>query len=655
MLSQAATAPRASEILSDLLEGVREGLAVVLGWAWAQVVAHPLAAGALLVAYLSAEILWRGTHKDPDRPHLRMRVARRSHGAIRRARRDQKAGHQNYFPLPGGLKVAAEFLFVIGGSGTGKTLRILLYLVAYRLVQAQRSLWMIDPKGELYRWTRPLLGFLSGHPIVHVISTLPKHRDGLVSPINPMMDSGERIAYLKTAIPGTDGTGDSFFDNEAQRQAYRVAEAQIAERGGTDLYFVYRALDDPKELDRLAAKHPGVRSVWRGSGVSKGTHHDARATALAVLFALDQPRIARIFRTRGEETGVWETSPTYEERTVGYLCVSAADAKLAPGLIRATTDHVMHRAAQANEKGGPKVDAILEEAGTFGPLEELNTYVNLLRGYGVNIVVVLQAVEQLWARLGQDYADSALSAGGCFVFGRMSSPRSGRWIEDLAGTTRVRKPRSYTPLSAILLGGIMEMVQHALPGGTDTPPSRRPAGGDARQLAARWPAHCTYGFTLDPDLKEGWGARQWARVRLWWSRRWVMRVGQYLVLAHGEDPFLLDTRRRKQLFPLYARRVLGAAYRKKGPGKIRYRSPAPRAVTGGRAREQKKLAGPPRAAEGSRGSGRATASSNRPPLRLPRSSENATTGGQARRNCPGCWRPLPGGTRRCEECGVEAP
>lgn len=653
MLDNVTAAPEAPEVFSNLLEGVREVVAAVLGWAWAQVAAHPLEAGVLFVAYLSAEALWRGRHKDPDGPRLRTRVARRSHGAIKRARKDQKAGYQNYFPLPGGQKVVAEFLFVVGGSGTGKTLRILLYIVAYRLVQARRSIWIIDPKGEIYGWTKALLGFLSGHPLVYVISTLPKHKNRLVSPVNPMMDSGERIAYLKTSIPGTDGTRDSFFDNEAQRQAYRVAEAQIAERGGTDLYLVYRALDDPKELDRLADKHPGVKSVWRGSGVSKGTHHDARATALAALFAMDQPRIARIFRTRGEETGVWETSPTYEERTVGYLCVSAADAKLAPGLIRATTDHVMHRAAQANEKGGPKVDVVLEEAGTFGPLEELNTYVNLLRGYGVNIVVVLQAVEQLWARLGQDYADSALSAGGCFVFGRMSSPRSGRWIEELAGTVRVRKPRSYRPLLAILLAGFVEALRRALPGGAAAPTSRRPTDGDARHPVARWPAHCTYGFALDPDLKEGWWARQRAKVRLWWTRRWVMRVGQYLVLAHGEDPFLLDTR-HKQLFPFYVRRVLGAGYRKKGPGKVRYRTSARRATMRDQAPDPKKLTRPPR--EGSEKSadtaaGSRSAGSSR---QRRRPSRNATVGGQTRRNCPECWKPLPDGMRRCEGCGAEA-
>jgi len=35
----------------------------------------------------------------------------------------------------------------------------------------------------------------------------------------------------------------------------------------------------------------------------------------------------------------------------------------------------------------------------------------------------------------------------------------------------------------------------------------------------------------------------------------VLRTGWYVVLAHGQDPFVLDTRRHKQLYPLYARRV----------------------------------------------------------------------------------------------------
>lgn len=399
--------------MNETLREALDRLGNVLGWLWGTISAYPLTAAAVLAAWVSTEVLWRWTHQDDhDRPRVGERVVRKARRAIERARNDQNAGYQNYWPLPGRIKVAAEFLYVVGGSGTGKTLRILLYLIAYRLVQARRSMWIIDPKGEIYGWTRRLLGFLSGHPAVHLISTLEGHKNRRISPVNPMLHPEERLGFFRTSIPGTDGTKDSFFDNEAQRQAYRVAESQIIEWGGTDLWLVYRALDSPEELDRLAAEHAGVRSVWRGSDAQKGTHHDARATALAALFALDVPRIARIFKTPGPKTGVWETSPTFKERTVGYLCVSAFDADSAPGLVRATVDHLMRRAAGAEEKGGPKVDAILEEAGTFGPLEQLNFYVNLLRGAGVNIVVVLQSVEQLWARLGRDYAGSALSAGG---------------------------------------------------------------------------------------------------------------------------------------------------------------------------------------------------------------------------------------------------
>ncbi len=557
----------------------------ILGWVWGQVAAHPVGFVVLLVAWASAELLWRSIHRDPhERPHVGTRRVRGSRRAIERAaRKDKKAGHQNYWPLPGRLKAAAEFLYIVGGSGTGKTLRILLYLIAYRLIQGRRSVWMIDPKGELYGWTKRLLGILSGYPAVHLISTLEKHKKRPISPVNPMIDPEERLGFLRTAVPGTDGSKDTFFDSEAQRLSYRTAEAQITERGGTDLWLVYRALDDPEELDRLAAAHPRMRSVWRGSDAQKGTHHDARATALAALFALDVPRISRIFRTNGLATEVWETSPDFAERTVGYLCVSAFDADSAPGLIRATVDHLMRRAAGATERGGPKVDAILEEAGTFGPLEQLNFYINLLRGAGVNIVVVLQSIEQLWARLGRNYANSALSAGGCFVFGRMSSPESARWVEELAGTTRVARPREYTPIWLGVLEAILDDLSSMLSGGMGDdggtgPKTSRSHGTDRDEslVVPRFPARCLYGFDLDPDLQEGWWEKQRSRIKLWWGRRWVMRVGQYLVLAHGKDPFVLDTRRHRQIFPHYGPQNFRRFLKNKNGGKwgrIRYRTP----------------------------------------------------------------------------------
>ncbi len=162
-----------------------------LGWVWGQVATHSLGFLVVLTAWTSAEFLWRSMNPDPhERPHVGTRRARGSRQAIEQARKDRKGGHQNYWPLPGRAKptkIAAEFLYVVGGSGTGKTLRLLLFVIAYRLVQRQRSTWMIDPKGELYGWTRRLLGVLSGYPTVHLISTLEKHKKRRVSPVNPML------------------------------------------------------------------------------------------------------------------------------------------------------------------------------------------------------------------------------------------------------------------------------------------------------------------------------------------------------------------------------------------------------------------------------------------------------------------------------------
>lgn len=573
-----------------LLAGLLEALSSILDL----VAAYPVEALALLAAWIGAEIIWRYAHPDPDRPRVKTRYVRKSKEAIEAAGKHTKNEHENFWPLPGGLLVAAEMLFVIGGSGTGKTLRILLYMIAYRLVQARRSIWMIDPKGELYRWTRRLLGFLAGHPLVYLISTLKGHADMPVSPINPMIEPEERLSFLRTCIPGTDGTKDTFFDNEAQRMSYRVAEAQIEERGGTDLVRVFRALDDPEELDRLAAAHRAMKSVWRGSDAQRGAHHDARVTALAALQALNLPRIARIFDTRAFETGTWDVSPTFAERTVGYLCIDAFDAETASGPVRAAVDHLMQRAAKAEQRGGPKVDAILEEAGTFGPLEKLNHYLNLLRGNGVNIAVVLQGIEQLRARLGRDGAGSALSAAGCLVVGQMTSPDGAEVIEQLAGTERAPSSpeRPYLPLFAhallavpALLVAVVGFVADGLLG-SDTSSGHpdasrnreRTRGGDGGNSARvlRFPRQHLYGFAHDPESRHGRLERVWAKVVLFWRGKWVMRKGQYLVLARGREPFLIDTRAHKQMFPLYGPRIFRQYVRRKKGGKlgwVRYQDP----------------------------------------------------------------------------------
>jgi len=494
----------------------------ILGLVWALFAAHPLRYLVLFAAWLLAETFWKRLHLDPvTRPHLYTRIARSSHCRIEKASNVTEKPHQNFWPLPGGLRVVAEFLYIIGGSGTGKTLRILLYVISFRLIQQERSMWMIDPKGELFDSTRRLLGILGGSPNVYLISTLEKHRKLPRSPINPMLLGEERLNYLRTAIPGSDTTKDSFFDNAAQRLCYRIAEAQVAEWGGTDLMAVYRALDRPEELDRLAQTHDCMASVWRGSDTERGTHLSAQQTALAALFGLELPRIATIFDTRGRETGTWDTSPNFGQRAVGYLCVSPSDVVAAEGLIRAAVDHLMQRAAQAKEQGGPKVDAILEEAGTFGPLEKLNVYVNLLRGSGVNVVVVIQTLDQLRARMGHDNAASAFSAGGCIIWGRMTSPEGGRMLETLAGTTRVPKPREYTPIWLSFVSGVMDGIAHVLSESRDSgrPTGRVGAQGREHIVVPRFPANCLSGFALDPDLQGTWLGKQAARLKLWWTQQ----------------------------------------------------------------------------------------------------------------------------------------
>lgn len=217
-------------------------------------------------------------------------------------------------------------------------------------------------------------------------------------------------------------------------------------------------------------------------------------------------------------------------------------------------DHLMDRAGEAHELGGPDVEVILEEAGTFGPLEDLNAYMNIMRGYGLNVTLVLQTLEQLRARIGHDQAYSALSAGGILLIGPVTSTATGKWIEELSGTVRVPRPRRQRLLIASALDSMLDAIFNSQ---SSRDNDRRRGDEDDRIVVPRIRSEHLYSFEADPRTL-GFLERVSERLRALFDPRWALKNGQFFLLARGRQPTLLDTDKRDQIWPEYRHRVLPA-------------------------------------------------------------------------------------------------
>lgn len=405
-------------------------------------IAHPrLAVALLVVAILAAMVVSVLRQEDPDAPIARVRRAgagKMARWILAGARRRKIKRHA--FPILG-REYPAEFAAAVGGPGIGKTTRITIPLVARRLRERLVSIVVLDPKGEVYRHTRSLCagvgregGERSGRsPVVYLYSTLAEHGDDMVCAVDPFADPEVRANFLEVVHPDPPGE-DPTWARRARRMTREVSDGLSRSGRRSDLPATYGTLKAPGALDELARCDGGVAGVWAGQ--DNRTHESARTEALAPLEGLEDPRIRRVFDSRrcppGEELG-----PAFREISAVYLSVGSGDAGRAGSLYAGLIDCLQRRAASREE--GPPVNFVVEEAASYFGIEKLEEYVNLGRGFGVNLLLILQNYDQLKKRLGQHAAASIVGSLDIMVFGRTKSVATGKLLEELSGTTRVER------------------------------------------------------------------------------------------------------------------------------------------------------------------------------------------------------------------------
>jgi type IV secretory pathway TraG/TraD family ATPase VirD4 len=441
-------------------------------WGWSQRLQeltseHPYAAITVVAAILLASwVVGTLRRQSPDGPHARKRGFGASRAArwVRRARfkplvaRIFPRGAHAYGVL--GREYPAEFGVVYGGTGSGKTLRIVVPHVARLVLSRLCSVVVNDPKGEILDLLWKLLGDKGGNPPVYLLSTLRKHPDELVGVVNPIGERASRMNFAEAILPDPPN-GDPSWNQRARAMILAVADAvdDLLDDGEADLPKVYEALKDTRKLDGLARMDPRVGSVWAGQ--DNRTHESVRTTALAPLLGLEDPRIRRLFDASRAATAEEAAGPSFERRELVWICLGEDDIQRAGPLAAATIDYLRTRAM--HRRGGPEVEMVVEEAGTCFPNHKLDTYVNYGRGFGVRTLLVYQDHGQLEGVLGHHRAGSVVGAMELQVYGPTRSVATARLLQELAGTTRVTRktPRVVPSFFDYLFGNAKPQEQRA--------------------------------------------------------------------------------------------------------------------------------------------------------------------------------------------------
>ena len=164
---------------------------------------------------------------------------------------------------------------------------------------------------------------------------------------------------------------------------------------------------------------------------------------VAHFVARFEERVRRLFDRRRLPAGS-AGGPTFAEREMVYVCVTHDDTKTAGALFAGLMAELQHRAVDRRE-GAPNVEIVADEAGTCYPLRELETYINICRGAGVNIALFLQSYGQAVVKLGAEAADDVTGAAELQVFGPTANVATRRRLEDLSGTAYLPQPGREEP------------------------------------------------------------------------------------------------------------------------------------------------------------------------------------------------------------------
>lgn len=449
--------------MEEVARGVNERVVPLLRQLQELALEYPYTAAAMTMVILVAVAIMSQTMKsDPDGPH----VSRRGLGALRAALFLQRAKfwralvgprrwwqRQHRFGILGRL-YAAEFGILIGGTGSGKTMRVVIPYVAWLILRRQSSVLVTDPKAEILKFLWPLMGIVGGRPPVHLLSTLRKHSNRDVGVVNPIRDRESRMRFIDTILPDPVGA-DPSWNQRARAMLLSVADTldKALEGSGkeVDLPKVYEVLKDPRKLDDLAEFDPTFRGVWAGQ--DNRTHESVRTTALAPLGGLEDERIRRLFESTRAATIEESAGPSFRKREFVWLCMEGDDIQRMGPLASATVDYLRDRAMHRDEEA-PEVELVVEEAGTCFPNHKLDQFVNYGRGRGVRALLVYQDYNQLQSALGERRAESVVGAMELQIYGPTRSVSTANLLEEISGTTHVKRlqPRAQPSFTDMLTG-----------------------------------------------------------------------------------------------------------------------------------------------------------------------------------------------------------
>ncbi|MEI9994660.1 MAG: type IV secretory system conjugative DNA transfer family protein [Rhizomicrobium sp.] len=343
---------------------------------------------------------------------------------------------------------------VFGPNGSGKSTRLLLPNL---LELEDRSIVVVDPKGELAAVSAPYRRTLGEVVIINpfgILAGRPGYEDLKSDGFNPMValdptapSFNADAALLAEALIKVESS-DPHWDGSARSLLAAIIMYVCIEARRTGNIPVF---SDVRELLCMASEEPNERNGYRGRGIPELAREMMQSSVAGLRNKAGQfndwtNEIRSIASAAKRQTepfdddeiasdlarGTFDFREMKKRPVTVYIVLPPEMIERHSKWIRLVLTSALRGVMRAREKGEPRTLFMIDEFAALGHLQIIETVWALVRGYGIQIMPVLQDLNQLKALYKERWETFIGMSGAVVSFGARDLTTA-KWMSERAG------------------------------------------------------------------------------------------------------------------------------------------------------------------------------------------------------------------------------